>query len=799
MCTCRRSLLRAFLVLAFSFVTRAEVATRLCGSKDACLKAEDSSGHVALVQSRAVKTPKRDMAKSQLNLTNAAAHENISILEAMGRSVNESVSEPNDSVANTQAMETTTLPPTGMSLNSAGDFGAFTSAMVTEIAIILGCVVAFAVLRKKYPIMYQGNVMQGIAPKIMESQKAKPTLFGWIVPAWNVSIIDIAKSVGLDQALLIMYFDMAISIFAIAGLPMVFIVGPMNYFFGGHARPGRVMSAIGMNNVDEGSWLCWVHALCVWGVVLLVKHKVFEAQKVFMRLRFEWLRTMDDVRANTIMVDCIPQKYQSDEKLEQYFENLLEGDQVQKVTCVKDTTVLHNLVVELDAARLEKQIAEKRLEQSTGERPQVSLSWFGARVDAINYYTQRVQDLEKEVKNARGDVTKNPQGMGRGFVTFKTSKDAVVALQLQLSTDLDEWVLSIPPQAKDIVWADYLQDETAENSRHLLGYGLIAGLFFVYMPLVIGITNLAKAIDLGPLQSLWEGMAPTLGLTVMVMFLPTFILLIFKNCFTLYAHQFAQLKLQRWYFWMQVLFVVFAAAIGQDFRSFALQIIASPLSVVSLLAARLPDATHFYWNYLVLQWAAHAMEMLRKVQLMKFKLFEELKFEEEEAKKHAEPEDQDYYGIGGRSARATIMTTIGLVYGTMSPALMILALVNFMLARLFFGYLVTFAEIKKPDLGGNFWVQCQQQTLASVLLYSLVMSGILLDKGSGYGPAVISIASVIYVVWFMRRFENQFAWQKLSFEEITGNSGYVEDNKDFKMEQRHIEGKYVQPELEDIS
>jgi len=729
-------------------------------------------------------------------------------------------------------------------LNSAGDFGAFTSAMVTEIAIILACVVAFAVLRKRYPIMYQGNVMQGVAPKIMESQKDTPTLFGWIVPAWNVSIIDIAKSVGLDQALLIMYFEMAISIFAIAGLPMVIIMGPMNYFFGehaacyydddepnlvannqtvggGHEKSCRVMSAIGMNNVAQGSWLCWVHALCVWGVVLLVKHKVFEAQEVFMRLRMEWLRTRDSVRANTIMVDCIPQEYRSDEKLEKYFEDLLDGDQVEKVNCIKDTTVLHTLVLELDAARLEKEIADKRLEQSTGERPQVSLSWFGARVDAINYYTQRIQNLEKEVKNARGDITKNPQFMGRGFVEFKKSKDAVIALQLQLSTDLDQWVLSIPPQAKDIVWADYLQDERAENGRHLLGYGLIAGLFFVYMPLVIGITNLAKAVNLGPLQSLWEGMAPTLGLTIMVMFLPTFILLIFKNCFTLYAHQFAQLKLQRWYFWMQVLFVVFAAAIGQDFRSFALQVFASPVSVVSLLADRLPEATHFYWNYLVLQWAAHAMEMLRKVQLVKFKLFAELKFEEEEAKKHAEPEDQDYYGIGGRSARGTIMMTIGLVYGTMSPFLMILALVNFMLARLFFGYLVTFAEIKKPDLGGNFWVQCQQQTLASVLLYSLVMSGILLHKGSGYGPAVISVASVIYVIWFMIRFEYQFAWQKLSFEEITGNSKYVKKNedfkldvrtwwqiwshhpyeyglqKDFKLEQRDGGGKYEQPELED--
>eukprot|EP00930_Biecheleria_cincta_P042553 TRINITY_DN2927_c0_g8_i1.p1 TRINITY_DN2927_c0_g8~~TRINITY_DN2927_c0_g8_i1.p1 ORF type:complete len:797 (-),score=136.95 TRINITY_DN2927_c0_g8_i1:223-2613(-) len=796
MCTCRRSLLRGVFVLALWFVTRAEEATRLCGSKDACLETGDlSSGHVALVQGRVVKTPKKVTVKSQIDFTHTAADRKIGILEVTGRRVNES----SVSVASTMD-DTTTLPPTGISLNSAGDFTAFMSATVTEVAIIVGCVVAFSVLRQRYPIVYQGNVEQGFAPKIMDSQKQRPTLFGWIKPAWNVRIIDIAESVGLDQAMMIKYFEMAMSISAIAGFPMVFIVGTMNYFFGGHAKPGETMSAIGMNNVVQGSWLCWVHAFCVWGVVLLVKHKVFEAQKLFMHLRFEWLRTMDSVRANTIMVESIPYAYRNDKALWDYFEDMLPGDQVKEATCIKDTTVLHKLVVELDDATLQKRVAEKELE-TTKERPQVSLSWFGQKIDAINHYTQRVQYLEKEVQNERERITKNPQYMGCAFVTFKESKDAVIALQLQLSSDIDEWVLSIPPHAKDIVWSDFLQDETAENSRHLLGWGLVVGLFFVYMPLVIGITNLAKSIQgLGPLQSLWDGMAPTLGLTIMVMFLPTLILLIFKSCFTLYANQFAQLKLQRWYFWMQVLFVVFAAAIGQDFQSFVLTFVESPLSLLSLLADRLPAATHFFWNYLVLGWASHAMEMLRKVQLGKFKVFQGLNFSEEEAKKLAEPEDQDYSGIGGRSARATIMMTIGLVYGTISPFLMILTSFNFVLSRIFFGYLVTFAETRKPDLGGYFWVVCQQQTLSATLLYSLIMSGLLLQKAYGYGPAIISVASVVYVVWSMRRFEHQFAWQKLSFEEIMDKNRFDDQEfKDLKMKRRDADGEYVQPELKDAS
>ena len=33
-----------------------------------------------------------------------------------------------------------------------------------------------------------------------------------------------------------------------------------------------------------------------------------------------------------------------------------------------------------------------------------------------------------------------------------------------------------------------------------------------YMPLVIGLTNVAVAVDVGPLQPIWDGFAPTVGL-----------------------------------------------------------------------------------------------------------------------------------------------------------------------------------------------------------------------------------------------------------------------------------------------
>merc|ERR1719329_1149503 len=100
------------------------------------------------------------------------------------------------------------------------------------------------------------------------------------------------------------------------------------------------------------------------------------------------------------------------------------------------------------------------------------------------------------------------------------------------------------------------------------------------------------------------------------------------------------------------------------------------------------------------------MILLRYVQWGKFKMFETLnRHEPEEARGKiahdlAEPEDQDYYGMGSRSARFTIMLVIAIVFCTLSPLMTVLALINSGLCRLFYGYLFNYAETVKSDLGG---------------------------------------------------------------------------------------------------
>merc|ERR1719198_2821052 len=140
---------------------------------------------------------------------------------------------------------------------------------------------------------------------------------------------------------------------------------------------------------------------------------------------------------------------------------------------------------------------------------------------------------------------------------------------------------------------------------------------------------------------------------------------------------------------------------------------------------------------------------MRYVMLSKFKVFNAL-YEEEEARAMSEPEDQDYYGIGSRSARFTINMVLGIVFGTLSPPINLLAWINFAVCRVVYGYLIPFAEQKKPDIGGAFYVDSLKHIFVALIIYVIVMGGVLsgrADIESGLSPACIASPALIYVIW----------------------------------------------------
>mmetsp|Transcript_118982 Transcript_118982/g.210430 ORF Transcript_118982/g.210430 Transcript_118982/m.210430 type:complete len:197 (+) Transcript_118982:1-591(+) len=194
-------------------------------------------------------------------------------------------------------------------------------------------------------------------------------------------------------------------------------------------------------------------------------------------------------------------------------------------------------------------------------------------------------------------------------------------------------------------------------------------------------------------------------------------------------------------------------------------------------------------NFLVLQWTAHFTNFTRSVNLAKYWLLSRM-YEPVQAKALAEPEDQDYYGIGSRSARFTINLCIGIIYGTLSPGINLLTFINFAICRLVYGYLVNFAENKKPDLGGRFWVHQLLHVFIGNIIYCIMMTGVLLGRSNSSGPGIIAAGSLFYVLWSFNRFRGLFSWERLTIHEV------VVGKRNPKVLSA-AESTYVQPQFND--
>jgi len=260
----------------------------------------------------------------------------------------------------------------------------------------------------------------------------------------------------------------------------------------------------------------------------------------------------------------------------------------------------------------------------------------------------------------------------------------------------------------------------------------------------------------------------------MMSFLPTFLVMIFNSFFTLIASRWAQLYIQTYYFWFNVLFVLLVTAIGSSLTDFLEEVAESPFVIFSVLAQSLPLTTHFYLNYVGTQYVTHGMNLTRYINMIKYVLFKRM-MDPEDARALSEPEDQDYYGMGSRSARFAFMLVLPLVFCSICPLMTLMTFGNFALCKVIYGYLIPYAEMKKKDLGGNHFALQLIHIHLGLLIYIILMVGIMAERASNYGPAIISGLSFLWWIVSFIKFRTKLHWENLCYEDVVERSGKVKD------------------------
>jgi hypothetical protein len=246
--------------------------------------------------------------------------------------------------------------------------------------------------------------------------------------------------------------------------------------------------------------------------------------------------------------------------------------------------------------------------------------------------------------------------------------------------------------------------------------------------------------------------------------MPTLLNIIFYNFFKLKSENWGQLYLQKVYFWFLLIFVVLVEALGGSLAETAIDVTSKPTLIVDILAEALPISTHFYMKYLVIQWLGPVLGLLRIMQLPKFLIYRRI-YGEKQAKVMCEPEDQDYYGIGSRSARVAIDMCISIIFSSLSPIIVLVGFINMAMRYLYLKYLVVFAETRKADLGGMFWVTQLEHLQLGLLFYILLQVGVLAERCETRIPSLLTMPAFVIWALMFRKFRT-LTWESLPFEEV---------------------------------
>eukprot|EP00932_Pfiesteria_piscicida_P003363 SRR837773.13278.p1 GENE.SRR837773.13278~~SRR837773.13278.p1 ORF type:complete len:159 (-),score=20.95 SRR837773.13278:702-1178(-) len=139
--------------------------------------------------------------------------------------------------------------------------------------------------------------------------------------------------------------------------------------------------------------------------------------------------------------------------------------------------------------------------------------------------------------------------------------------------------------------------------------------------------------------ALWNGLVGTLVLTALMSTVPSFLMWIFSMFVVLKSYTQQQLRVQIWYFYFLVVFVLLVTAIGSS--EFGLLqtitfLVRNPLEIFPRLAEKMPSSTHFYLEYLLVQWGVQALNITRYLNLVKYLALRQL-YDPREAKQLSEP------------------------------------------------------------------------------------------------------------------------------------------------------------------
>ena len=374
---------------------------------------------------------------------------------------------------------------------------------------------AFSLMRPHNSVVY--------APKLKyaDDKHAPPRIgkavFAWFWPVASMKEAELVEKVGLDGAIFLRFTRMCRDIFALVTIVAIAVLLPAN-FISSKKNP-LVTPKIGFLSLSTPQYAkgaaLWVHVVCAWAVNIIVAFFLWRNYAAVTRMRrqyFESAEYLTALHSRTLMITDIPAASRTDEGILRLTDEVEQTSGLPRAAIARNVKELPELIEEHDKVvkELEVILAKylKNPDRLPVNRPTITPSKKyrknngGQKVDAIDYLTDRISELEMEIKHVQESVDKrNP--MPFGFASYERIEDAHTVAYAAKKKHPQGTTIKMAPRPNDLIWKNLPLSKKDRRWKRLTNNFWVAILTLVWIApnalIAIFLSNLTN------LANIWEG------------------------------------------------------------------------------------------------------------------------------------------------------------------------------------------------------------------------------------------------------------------------------------------------------
>ena len=376
------------------------------------------------------------------------------------------------------------------------------------------------------------------------------------------------------------------------------------------------------------------------------------------------------------------------------------------------------------------------------ERPRMKTGlWglFGNDVDAIDYLSEQLKFIDKEILDARRS---HYSATPTAFVTMDSVANAQMAAQAVLDPRVHYFITRLAPAPHDIKW-DHVCLSRSDRLTKIYTVTIFIGISSIF--LIIPVSYLATLLNLKTISKFWPslgnllkenrwaenmvtGLLPTYLFTLMNVGIPYFYeLLTSHQGLVSYSEEEISLVSKNFFYIFVNLFLVFTlAGTASNYWGY----LSDTTKIAYQLATSVKEFSLFYVDLIILQGIGmFPFKLLLAGSLIGFPL---IKIQAKTPRQRKEMYNPPIFNFGLQLPQPILILIITLIYSVMSTKILASGLAYFVIGFYVYKYQLVYATDHLPHSTGKVWPLIYRRILVGLLLFQLTMAGTLAGFEGGW-------------------------------------------------------------------